>query len=85
MAEDGSVSPGGLSPVAHVTASAYHDSQSVGQLATLSPPAFFASWCRAIYQSPSDRAQSNHKPDLRRPIVGEVLEGDDLAHVLYHV
>ena len=85
VAEDGSISPEGLGPVAHVTVSAYPDTPTVAQLATLSAPAFFATWCRAVYQSDSDRAQSNHKPDLRRQIVGEVLEGDNLAHVLYHL
>src|SRR2546422_10218903 len=58
VAEDGSISPEGLGPVAHVTVSAYPDTPTVAQLATLSAPAFFATWCRAVYQSDSDRAQS---------------------------
>ena len=55
---------------------------TIGELAALSPPDFFVRWCEAAFRN------REHNPwpamqSLKREVVGEIMEGDTLAHVLY--
>jgi hypothetical protein len=54
----------------------------IGELAKLSPGEFFEEWCRAAYATPSDGI-GRWKRGFDRRIIGQVFEGEDLAHVLY--
>jgi hypothetical protein len=55
---------------------------TIGELAALSPRDFFVRWCEAAFRN------REHNPwppmqGLGREVIGEIMEGDTLAHVLY--
>ena len=55
---------------------------TIGALAGLSPRDFFVRWCEAAFRN------AEHRPwpatqGVGRQIIGELIEGDTLAHVLY--
>jgi len=54
----------------------------IGDLARLSPQEFFQEWCRAAYETPGDNVGA-WKGGFERETIGQVFEGDSLAHVLY--
>jgi len=54
----------------------------IGDLARLSPQEFFKEWCRAAYGTPGDNVGA-WKGSFERATIGQVFEGDSLAHVLY--
>lgn len=54
---------------------------TIGELAALSPNDFLVRWCVAATGNP-DRPWRAFQ-HVRRHILGEILEGDTLAHVLY--
>ena len=57
-------------------------SPSINELAALSPADFFVRWCQAVYESRPELPGSS-VPHTKRHIIGEVMEGDTLAHVVY--
>jgi hypothetical protein len=58
-------------------------SPTIGTLAAESPADFFVRLCRAGYETPTRDSPLKHFTALQRQIVGEVLDGDSLAYVLY--
>ena len=71
-----------IKTVADVPLPVFADSVTVGQLAAMSPADFFVKYCEAVYADDefrvSDVADGQH-----RRILGEIPEGETLAHVLY--
>lgn len=63
--------------IADVPIPVFADSATVGQIAALSPADFFVKYCEAIY------ADAEFKAGEGRRILGEISEGEALAHVLY--
>ena len=49
----------------------------VGKLAALAPAEFFSKWCKVAY------GLKGPKKDIQRNVLGQVFEGDSMAHVLY--
>ena len=56
---------------------------TIAQLASLSSSEFFIRWCAAVYGSDSNRDPMREIVGLQRRLIGEIREGDSLAHVLY--
>jgi hypothetical protein len=56
--------------------------QRLGALAKLSPGDFLAEWLRAAYGSNSGEF-GNETRGMQRTTIGQVFEGETLAHVLY--
>jgi hypothetical protein len=76
------LSPEAIDRAKDVQISAFDGSPTIGELAALSSGAFFTRWCEAAY-----RPRANDpRPAMQlasRDIIGEIIEGDTLAHVLY--
>jgi len=56
--------------------------RTIGELAALSPAAFFEAWCEAAYRHRS-KGSGGVKAQLERRVIGHLFEGDSLAHVVY--
>jgi hypothetical protein len=80
---DDSLPPESVAEVADVKIPAFPDEPTIGELARLSPSQFFAGWCQATYGGESDKTSRSQVGTVRREMVGQVLEDDTLAHVLY--
>lgn len=63
--------------------SSFHGNPTIAQLASLSSSEFFIRWCEAVYGSVLAGDSVYDRVNLQRHIVGELLESDSLAHVLY--
>jgi hypothetical protein len=61
----------------------FPNAPTLRELAQLSPAGFFARWCEAVYDVDPDKGPGGGRPSWGRHVVGEVLEGETLAHVLY--
>ena len=57
---------------------------TIGELARLSPREFFARWCQAAVQD-NKRGPWLASQRVGRQIIGEILENDTLAHVMYRI
>jgi hypothetical protein len=68
-------------PLAGVRVPLFPDSATIGQLAGATPAQFFVMWCEAVYGHPADTGWARYNGSRR--ILGEVGEGETLAHVLY--
>jgi hypothetical protein len=58
----------------------FSDVATLGELAALTPIQFLAKWIEATQRR---GGWESGGPDARRRVLGEVIEGDSLAHVLY--
>src|SRR3989475_7633459 len=72
-----------LSRVGHERAAPFLHSPTLGQLAALPAADFFVRWCEAVYGPGPQRDEVREVVGLERRMIGEVTEGDTLAHVLY--
>jgi len=77
-----SLSPEVLAQVSDIEIPLISRHSRIGDLAGLSPQEFFQEWCRAAYGTPGDNFGA-WKGSFERETIGQVLEGDSLAHVLY--
>ena len=57
---------------------------TIGELARLSPKEFFARWCQAAVQD-NERGPWLATQRVGRQIIGELIENDTLAHVMYRI
>ncbi len=57
---------------------------TIGELARLSPKEFFVRWCQAAVQD-NERGPWLAMQRVGRQIIGEIIENDTLAHVMYRV
>jgi hypothetical protein len=80
--DDDSFPPEAIAKVAGVRIAAFSPPQTIGDLAALSPPAFFEAWCQAAYGRMT-RGVGSVKAGLQRRVLGQVFEDDSLAHVVY--
>jgi hypothetical protein len=69
-----------LKKYASVKFPVFSDVGTLGDLAALTPIQFLAKWIEATQRR---GGWESGGPDARRRILGEVIEGDSLAHVLY--
>lgn len=77
-----SLPPEVLAQVADIEIPVFSRHPRIGDLAGLSPQEFFQEWCRAAYETPGDNVGA-WKGSFERETIGQVFEGDSLAHVLY--
>jgi hypothetical protein len=77
-----SLSPEAIAQVAELEVPLLPQSRRIGDLARLTPAEFFEVWCRAAYGTQGQGSGSG-KRNLDRRVIGQVFEGEDLAHVLY--
>ena len=82
MSYDDSLSSQAVGQMADVRIPIFPRSQTIGELAALSPSAFFALWCETAYGDPS-YIPGGVKSQLHRRVIGQVIEDDTLAHVVY--
>ena len=71
-----------LAQVADIEIPLFSRHPRIGDLARLSPQEFFQEWCRAAYETPGENVGA-WKGSFERETIGQVFEGDSLAHVLY--
>lgn len=57
---------------------------TIGELARLSPKQFFVRWCAAATHD-NDRGPWRAIQGVGRQIIGEIVENDTLAHVMYRL
>jgi len=57
---------------------------TIGELARLAPKEFFVRWCQAAVQD-NERGPWLAMQRVGRQIIGEIVENDTLAHVMYRV
>jgi hypothetical protein len=64
---------------------AFRGSPTLGQLAAMSPQVFLVEWFAARYGGPeaSSAVGFGRGPSVPRKVLGAVIEGDALAHVVY--
>jgi len=85
----------GISPADFVSADAIKKAEgirvakfpgnpTIGELARLSPKEFFVRWCQAAVQD-NERGPWLAMQRVGRQIIGEIIENDTLAHVMYRV
>ena len=72
-----------IASVAAMRVPVFRDSATIGQLAATTPEQFFVLWCEAVYGNPGATDTSWAHYNGARRILGAVLEGQTLAHVLY--
>ncbi len=72
-----------VAQVAAEKVSIFSGAPTLGELAHLSPVDFFVRWCQAVYEVDPEKGPGGGKTELRREVIGEVLESPVLAHVLY--
>ncbi len=72
-----------IGSVAGIRVPVFRDSATVGQLAATTPEQFFVLWCEALYGNPAATDTSWAHENKSRRVLGTVLEGQTLAHVLY--
>jgi hypothetical protein len=77
-----SLRPETLAQVANIEIPIFAEHRRIGELAVLSPADFFQAWCRAAYGTPGENIGA-WKGALDRETIGQLFEGDSLAHVLY--
>ena len=68
---------------ADVKVAAFPNTPTLGELARLSPAAFFGRWCQAVYESDPAKGPGGGRTQMRREVIGDVFEDQTLAHVLY--
>lgn len=56
---------------------------TIAELASLSPTQFFIAWCGTVFRTDSGNDPMREVVSLQRRIIGEVQEGDSIAHVVY--
>src|SRR6266567_3875588 len=83
LSYDDTLSPEVVSGVADVKVTAFPGAPTIGELAHLAPTAFFTRWCQAVYGADSRHGLGAMVSHDRREVIGQVFEGDTLAHVLY--
>jgi len=83
MSYDDSLSSDAMATVADVKVEAFSHGATIGELARLSPSAFFTRWCEAAYGANPKKGPGQVKLGLKREVIGEMFEDDTLAHVLY--
>ncbi|HEV8265599.1 MAG TPA: hypothetical protein VGQ06_11680 [Gemmatimonadales bacterium] len=78
-----SLSAEAIGPMADVKVPQFPGAPTIGELFADSPRAFFARWCAAAYRRDTSGAPSGVWSGKHRVILGEVIESDAVAHVLY--
>jgi hypothetical protein len=76
------VTPDAIDMVKDLRLAEFPGEPTIGELAALSPRDFLVRWCEAAFR------KREHTPWLsiqatKRAVIGEVMEGDTLGHVLY--
>jgi hypothetical protein len=72
-----------LAKVASERVPGFPKNPTVAELAALSSRDFFIQWCQSAYGSASRADATDEIPTLYRRVIGSVMEGADLAQVLY--
>lgn len=76
--------PEAIEQAKHVRISEFPNAPTIGELGVLSPPDFFIQWCEAAHRTDRhDPRPSIQK--IKRSLIGQVIEGENLAHVLYRL
>lgn len=82
LSYEDSLSPEAIAEVAELEVPLVPHPRRIGELARLSPAEFFQEWCRAAYGTKSEGI-GGWKRGFDRRLIGQVFEGENLAHVLY--
>ena len=78
------VSDDAIKKVEGIRVAEFPGKPTIGELARLSPSDFFVRWCQAAFQE-NERGPWMATQRVERQIIGELAEGDTMAHVTYRV